>query len=51
MDMLRDENGKSKAYVSCLGVLKELGNFNLRFRGFKDKNTLHRMYLKVKNNN
>ena len=33
-----------------LGLLIELANLTLRFRGFKDKNALWYMYLNVKNN-
>ena len=35
--------------MTDVGVLKELASCNFRFRGFKDKNTLRRMYLKVEN--
>ena len=47
--MQRDENARCKACVYCLEVLKELANLDLRFRDFKDKNTLWPMYLKVEN--
>ena len=48
--MLGDEHERSRACVSCLGVLKELAKASLRFRGFKNKKTLWRMYSKVENN-
>ena len=44
--MLRYEHARSKTCVSCLELLKELANLTLRFRGFKDKNTLWQLYLK-----
>ena len=44
--MLRYEHARSKACVSCLELLKELANLTLRFRRFKDKNTLWQLYLK-----
>ena len=47
--MLRGEHIISKACVGSLEVLKKLANISLRFRGFKDKNTLPGMYLNVEN--
>ena len=48
--MLSDEHARSKAYMACLGVLEEIANLTLHFTGFRDTNTLWRMYFKVENN-
>ena len=48
--MLSDEHARSTTYMACLGVLEEIAKLTLHFTGFKDKNTLWRMYLKVENN-
>ena len=36
--------------MSCLGILKQLANLNLKFRRFKARKTLKRIYLKVESN-
>ena len=39
--MLRVEYVRSKGYASCLRVLSKLATCTFRFRGFKEKKTLH----------
>lgn len=48
--MIRDKNVANDAAVGYLEARKEAANCRLRFRGFKRKNTLLRLNLKVKNN-
>ena len=48
-DLLRGQNGRSKVSLSYLGVRKKVANWYLPFKGFKGKNTLGMIYLKVKN--
>ena len=48
-DLLRGQNGRSKVNLSYLGVRKKVANWYLPFKGFKGKNTLGMIYLKVKN--